>query len=212
MDILLDAWENEVDGEEIVATLAMAATPLLDYEFLLRVSERIDASSSDDERARLEDIRALVLEVQEQQQQNRTSVAQQTQAVLQEVLQASDTAAKLEELSDYIDENFLALLATQIQAAEQKGATAAVRRFTSVYEQALTLVQGNLPPELQLINQLLGAQDPSAARALLKENRQLLNKEFLASLSSLEAEMRSGNRSELADRLKSLRGQIALMI
>ena len=45
---------------------------------------------------------------------------QQVQALLQEVLQASDTEAALRQYAPAIDENFLALLAANIKAAEEK--------------------------------------------------------------------------------------------
>jgi hypothetical protein len=76
----------------------------------------------------------------------------------------------------------------------------------------LNIFQENLPPEIQLLNRLLDAPDEAAARQLLKENRSLLTKEFLDALKPLENEMRNNGRSEIADRLKSLRGQAALMV
>ena len=116
-------------------------------------------------------------------------------------------------LAQFIDEDFLGLLAANIQAAEQNGATGAARRMRDVYELALKVMQENLPAELRLINELLTAPDPSAARALLKENRELLTPDFSRIRSpDLEGDLRQNGQAELADRIKSLRGQIALML
>ncbi len=69
-----------------------------------------------------------------------------------------------------------------------------------------------MPAELRLVNELLTAPDSSAARKLLKENREMLTPEFVESISGLESELRQNGQADLADRLKSLRSQIALML
>ena len=40
----------------------------------------------------------------------------------------------------------------------------------------------------------------------------MLNKELVETMSRLEEQMREANRDEQADRLKSLRGQVSLML
>jgi hypothetical protein len=134
------------------------------------------------------------------------------QQVLQEVLQAPDLEEALRQYAEYIDETFLSVLAANIQAAQRNKATAAARRLQQVYDKAMALVQESLPPEMQLINQLLNAPDKAALTKLLQENRPKLNKEFISSLKVLETDMRDAGRDEVADRLKSLRAQISLMV
>jgi hypothetical protein len=69
-----------------------------------------------------------------------------------------------------------------------------------------------MPPELQLLNQLLTAPDEATMRQLLKENREMITREFVDSLKPIESEMRENGRPELADRIKSLRAQMTLMV
>lgn len=211
LETLLTVWRED-EGEQIVATLAVAAAPLLDYQFLMMLSERIEASEDDEERAELEQIRELVVEMQEQQRQNQAANAQQVQAVLQEVLQSQDPATTLRQHADYIDERFLSLLAANIQTAEERNATAAVARLRQIYDMAVSIVQENLPDDIRLMNQLLMAPDQAAMRALLKENRQLVNRDLVDSMTTLEAELRQSGQTELADRLKSVRAQVSLMV
>lgn len=211
IDLLLEAWQGE-DGREVVGSLAVALSPIFDYQFLMDVTQRMEAAEDEETRARLEELRALVLQVQERQKQSQAEQSQQAQAVLQEVLQATDVKAKLREMATYIDEGFLALLAAQIQTAEQNGATGAARRMREIYDEALGLLQESLPPELRLLNDLLSAPDDATVRTLLKENRDLLTPDFLSSLQPLEDEMRAAGRTEVADRLKTLRGQVSLMM
>jgi len=74
------------------------------------------------------------------------------------------------------------------------------------------VVQESMPPQMQLLNQLLTAPDKAALNQLLQEHRNLLNREFVETLKELEGQMRQSNRQEIADRIKSLRAQISLMV
>jgi len=67
--LLIDTW-NEEDGEAIVGSVAVAAAPALDYQFLMVLTERMDAAKDDDERASLEDLRDLIVQIQAEQQQS----------------------------------------------------------------------------------------------------------------------------------------------
>lgn len=215
LELLIEAWNAEGDGRQVVGTLVIAASGLFDYQFLMLLSERIGAASGD-ERTKLDELRQFVLQMQEQlaarQREEQQSVSQSAQAILQEVLQAPDAAAALRQHADEIDEDFLAFVAANIQQAERAKATAAVRRLRSIYEAALALLQENLPPELNLLNQLLTAGDDATVRRLVQENRTLVTRDFVESMKPLEQEMRDAGQKELADRIKTLRGQIALMV
>jgi hypothetical protein len=214
VDLVVDAWMAE-DGQQIVGTLAVAASQLFDYQFLMILSERIGGASTPEARKKLEELRQFIIQMQEQlaarQQQSQEAMAQQVQQLLQEVLQATDTEAALREHIDEIDETFLSFLVANIQQAERSKATAAVRRLRKVYDEAVKILQESMPADLQLLNQLLTAPDEATMRQMLKDNRATITPEFVESLKPLEAEMREGGRTELADRIKSLRAQMTLM-
>jgi len=211
LEKILTAW-RQTDGREIVGGLLGAIAPMFDYQFLMLVSQRIESESNPEDHARLEELRQLIVTLQEQQMQSRQTMVQQVQQVLQEVLQATDPVAKLREFADYIDENFLNVLAANIQAAQRNNSSAAARRLQQIYEQAMTIVQESMPDEMRLLNQLISAPDKATTNKLLQENRKSLTKEFVETLKELEGQMREGSRPEIADRLKSLRAQITLMI
>jgi hypothetical protein len=211
LDTLLRVWNDE-EGREIVGALAMAVAPLLDYQFLMLVSQRIESTADEVERKQLEELRQLIVAIQEQQTQSQQAIVQQVQQVLQAVLQAPDIAAALREYADYIDEAFLSVLAANIQAARRNNSAGAAKRLQQVYDQALSMLQENMPPEMRLVNELLSAPDKATLSRLLQQNRDKLNKEFVASLKMLETDMRDAERNEVADRIKSLRAQISLMV
>jgi len=213
--LIVEEWAEE-DGPQMVGALAVTTGFATDYQFLMLLSQQIDAATDVEVRSELMELRTFLLEIQEQaqeqQKQAQAEMAEEAQAVLQAVLQATDSAAALREHSEEIDEVFLALLAANIQAAERSGASAAMRRLTQIYQQALAIAQDKLPPAMRLLNQVLMAADDASARQLLRENRELLTPEFVENMKVLAQDMREGGRTDLADRMKSLRGQIALMI
>jgi hypothetical protein len=214
VDVATEAWMAD-DGQQVVGTLAVAAPQLFDYQFLMLLSERIGGAATPEERKKLEELRQFLVQMQEQlaarQQQSQEATAQQVQQLLQVILTANDTEAAIRENIEEIDDTFLSFLVANIQQAERAKATAAARRLRQVYDQAVRILQESMPPELQLLNQLLTAPDEAAARQLLKDNRAMITPEFVESLRPLEGEMRETGRVELADRIKSLRAQMTLM-
>ncbi|MEZ4674582.1 MAG: hypothetical protein R2932_10095 [Caldilineaceae bacterium] len=210
LDKILAAWQGE-DGDSIANGLISAVIPMLDYQFLMVVSERLETAGDEREREHLEALRQTILAMQEQQRAAQQQMAQQMQAVLQEVLQAPDLKAKLQEYAEIIDESFLQLLAANIQNAQRNNSTAAARRLQQVYDAAVELMRDQMPEEMRLLNELMSAPDKATVSQLLRDNRAKLTPEFSASMQAIEGELRSGGRKELADRIKSLRGQIALM-
>jgi len=68
-----------------------------------------------------------------------------------------------------------------------------------------------MPPEVQLLNDLVNAPDQATMRRLLDENRSAINREFIESLRQLEDDFRQRGNPELADRIKSVRAAATLM-
>ncbi len=215
VDLILDAWQGD-DGQQIVGSVAVGAAGLFDYQFLMALSEKIGAISDPEVKQKAQELREFLVQLQEQlaarQQETQQMMAQQAQALLQEVLGSTNVEETLREHLELIDENFLALIAANMQQAERSKATGAARRLRTIYEKAMALLQENLPDDLRLLNQLIGATDDATLRNLVKENRSKLTREFVDSLKPLEQEMRQNGRPEIADRIKSVRAQIALMM
>lgn len=65
--------------------------------------------------------------------------------------------------------------------------------------------------DVRILNELIAAPDKATLNQLLKENRTKFTPEFMASMQEVEGQLRDAGRREIADRLKSIRSQIALM-
>lgn len=211
LTLIVDTWQEE-DGEDLVGAVVAAAAPAFDYQFLMLLSERVDGEKDDETRARLEELRGLIVQIQTEQQQSQQAQMQQVQALLQEILQAEDPGAVMRQYAPAIDQTFLALLAANIKSAEENNATAAVSRLKQIYTIALKIFDESLPPEMRLMQQLAAAPDSAGVKKLLNENRELLTPEFVEMLGLAEEQIRGSGNAEQADKIKTIRGQVALMV
>ena len=209
---LVDYWLEGENGEAIATAVLNAAAGFTDYQFLLGLADRLENSTDPEERSALIAIRERTVEIGEQRSQSQQAAAQQVQAVLQEVLQAPDTDAALRENADRIDEMFLAVLASNIKQAEESKAAFAVQRLRTIYEKAVAILEERMPPEMKLLNQLLSAPDEGTMRRLLQDNRSNLSQEFVTALKGLEERFSAEGNTALAGRVRSIRGQAALLL
>jgi len=136
---------------------------------------------------------------------------QQYSTLLGEILAANDVEQALAENAAHIDQNFLSVLAANLQEAEKRGATAAVRRLQEVWDAAVAMINQATPPEVRLINELLLAEYPGETRKLLAESRALVTADFIAALGELAEQMETEGEPELATRLRQIRSQAQLM-
>jgi len=216
LDLLLEYWQTGEEGESIAMSLLSVARGMADYQFLLALTARIDATDDPEVRAPLLSLRELVVELAQQSQQGQSqsqeAMMQEVQAFLQEVLQSPNPEEMLQERKESVSEMFLAVLASNIEQAQEKNAEFAVKRLRSVYDIAVGILQEQLPPDLRLLNQLVSIQDEGEVRRMLQANRELLSKEFVESLRGLEERFRGEKNDQLAGRIKSIRLQAAMLI
>ena len=86
VDLVVQTWLGE-DGQQLVGTLAVVASQLIDYQFLMLLSERIGGADQAT-RPKLDELRQFLLQMQEQlaarRQQSQEAMVQQAQALLVE--------------------------------------------------------------------------------------------------------------------------------
>ncbi len=211
LDLLLEYWNQGEEGEAIVGSMLLMVPNLVDYELLLALSERLDQTSDVEERAGLVRLRELMANLLELRRQGPEAQLQRAQAFLTQVLQSSDPGATLREHPDQVDEVFLSLLAGSLEQARQNQATFAAKRLQQIYDTAMEVYLERMPEDVRFLNEILRVEDPSRRRQMLREHRDRLSPEFLESLRTLEEDLRSQGQQELADRVKAIRAEAALM-
>ena len=204
----------EAEDERVVDALVMAGRPLVDYSFYQNLAQRIEVaeqSGAAEEAQRLNGLRERILKFTEQLEQMQRAAIQQYSQILGEILGAADLDEALAERAAYIDQNFLSVLATNLQEAERRGATAAFKRLQEVWDKAVDLINAGSPPEMRLLNELLDADYPGGTRKLLAENRQSITPDFVESLAALADQMEADGAADLAKKLRQIRSQAQLM-
>jgi hypothetical protein len=188
-------------NETRLQALVSLARPGMDYQFFQLLSERIDRARGDG-RTRLIQIRDTLLELTreiDQQAQLRQQVARQ---LLDEVLRSPDPVQALEQNLPEVDNYFLQELNSAIQAARQAGDLEKIAKLQKLID--LIQSMSAAPPEVELIEALLDANDEQARRKLLEENRAQITPEFLDALTSIVSRVESNQDKELTERIRTI--------
>lgn len=209
LDALIDADEAKLP--EVIAE----HRPAIDYAFYEALTDRIDAARAAGdtaEAARLEARRDLVRETAEKMDREAQVLFEGAAQTLQQVLEAGDPRAALEQRRDQLGEAFLLVASVNAQQAEHAGDQALADRLHAIERMAVEVVQESLSPEERLIGQLLTAEKPQDATKLLRQNAAAINSDFVKRLNELGGEMDEAGRKELADRLRQLGREAASML
>jgi hypothetical protein len=140
---------------------------------------------------------------------------QESTVLLQELLSSPEPRSAVREHAAEIDDVFLAVLSANMQEAERRGAKAAVERMAMIYDEIMAMMEESMPPEVQLINDLLRAPYPDGTRALLQEHRAEITPEVIELMGHLadDMEQREGSESgQTAKRLRDIRAQAMLLV
>jgi translation initiation factor 2 gamma subunit (eIF-2gamma) len=178
LELIVDAADHEVR----LATLVSMARGGLDYGFFQLLSERIQRASGE-EQAKLSALRDDLLEMTHEI--DVMVKEQQTQAnqALDEILAAEDVEDATLKALEAINEIFLDVLRARIQAARKADDEALLNKLQRV---AGAIQKVSAPgANIQLIEDLIQAEDDEAIRRILDENADELTDEFTQFLYSL---------------------------
>ena len=203
------------DSDEATA-IAIAARPALDYKFFESLTARIEASQGA-ERDRLTKLRDELLDITQKIDQSARAGVEDAVKLLGEIINSPNPRTAARERLDEIDDVFMSVLAANMQRAEQAHNEALLERFEMVYDEVMFMVEDGLPPEVQLINNLLRAPYPDGTREFLLEHQAEMTPEVLELMNTMAAEMaqRADESPEFANtakRLKDIRTQAMLMV
>ena len=155
---------------------AVAANrPLIDYNFFMQLSERVDQSHDPAEKERLLTLRSKLVEITEKIDQLAQEAIGRATSQLSEVLRAENIEAKLQELHDDLDEAFLVVLSANIEQAKTQGREQIVQSLMRIYAHVVQMMESRLRPELQAMNELLRIDSSEERRARLRKEMQIYN-------------------------------------
>jgi len=209
------------DADEANA-IAFAARPLLDYAFFQALTERIE-SSQGAERDRLTKVREHLLDLTQKLDAAAEARVKQTTDLLQELINSPSPRSAVRDHIGELDETFMVLLSLNMQNAERQGRKDVLQRLMMVYDEIMAVLEESMPPEVQLVNDLLRAPYPDGTRALLRERQAEVTPEVLDLMDRLAEEavasaepdvegMEGPDRAEVAKRLRDIKAQAMLLV
>ncbi len=181
--------------------LIVSGRPLLDYLFFQSLTSRIESASDEGEQERLTALRAQVLAVRDRIDEDTRALYGERQALLRDLMLSDDPGTLARRRSLELDQAFSNVLAVELEKARAAGDTEAVKALEAVWGLILRLVEESLPPELQLFNRLMAAEDDAGIESLLQENRNLVTEHLVQFMEEAQASMREDGALETAERL-----------
>ena len=210
LDALIAGDKDEVEA------IAIAALPLLDYNFFQALSQRIDAAEGK-EREALEAKRDLILNVLDTLRRLEEEEIQAASRVADELIKAEDLDEAIRELAPMIDERVLNVLLADMRIAQEEGAHELAARIQTILEALQQTAVQSMPPTLALIFDLVDAEYPHETKKLLEEKRDLLDDTFFKLLETFMEDIeKSGSydpktRDELLRHLRNIATQAKLI-
>ena len=178
LDIFIEA-PNEARLQALVSLTRNG----LDYSFFQIITDRIEQSSGD-ERKKLEDLRAKILELNNQIDKAVEEQMKQADKMIEALLEAPDIArATAENIANFQNDVVIQVLEAKLREAQQKNDGARMQKLQQI---VVVLQQASAPPELEIVNELVDAagDDLTLAQAL-KAHENDLTEELTGMLASL---------------------------
>ena len=210
-ELLLKHVLANQEDEDIVNNLVLAGQRALSYQFFQLLTDAIEAQEKGGNQAaaqRLSAIRSNLLQLYDSLQQQSQQMLETATNTLQSILSAPDKEAAIQENLERIDDAFMYVLSARMAEAEEEGRTAEAQALSELYDLILQQAEGGLPPEIQLLNQLVRVETKAEQEQLIEENEELVSPELLLLLDRVLEQAQDTGQKELNGRLQSVKSLI----
>lgn len=195
------------EGEPELRGMVAVARPLVDYQFFLMLSHRIE-STTGEEGQRLRELRQRLLTlIQELDRETEVALARSSE-VLQAILESEDRRRAVRDHLADIDDLLLALLSANIRQAEAQGQVERAAKHREVWEAIVGVLEEAMPPHIRLINRLLNTEREQERQALMEEQDALITPEFLELMEAVTTDLAERGQPEAAERLRSAQAEV----
>lgn len=196
---LLDLLVEAPTETRLVALVGLARTGL-DYQFFQILSLRIEQATGE-EKTRLLTLREKLLDLTRQIDEEIQKQMDEAAKLLETILNAPDIEkATMEHMAEFNDA-FVNVIKSELQDAQQRQDG---DRFGKLQRIIRILQQASTPPEVELVEQLIGAADEEGRRQILEANSEMVTSEFLQLLNQLAVQSETeGQPAEVVNALQT---------
>lgn len=201
LDIVVKA-----ESDARLKALVNLARPGMDYQFFQLLSERIDRAR-DKGRQRLIELRRKLLEYTDEFDKRLQAKSEQASRLLESILSADDLREATYQNLPAVDDLFISVLTSQIEAARERGDLERLSKLNQILD---VLKEISKPSEeIAFIEDLIDAPDEQARRQLIEANREKITPSLLQTLSELLIQVQqSAQEKELVERLQAVTRQV----
>lgn len=211
IDQVLEKVEPLAGDADALAAMVLVNRPFFDYAFFQALTAKIDQAKASGDAARAErlaDLRALILEEASRQDRALQAAQQEDLELIEELVNSPDPQAALREQLGRVDTMFLNSLSTAIESARRQGDVARSARLDGLRQAILEILAEGMPPEMRLVNRLLGLESAQERQAALAQSAELLSDDLESLLQDLIAEMQEQGRADAAARLGTILAEV----
>jgi hypothetical protein len=222
---MVEALRTEPTREKLLELLIQASDeptrellitfgrPLLDYGFFQALTSRIESAADDAEPERLVALRTEILETRDRLDAETRAQYEERSALLRDLLLSDDPQDLARRRSQEIDQVFFNVLAANLEEAQAARNQEAVNSLQALWSLLLRMAEESLPPEIQLFNRLMTAEDAAEVDRLLEEGREFVTERLVRFMEETEARVRDEEgETETIQRLALVLGKAKGMV
>ncbi|GAB4456200.1 MAG: CpXC domain-containing protein [Anaerolineales bacterium] len=157
----------------------------MDYQFFQLFTERIEKAAGE-ERARLEALRAKLLELVSEADKQLEARYKQAQELVENILAQEDVVKAVQDNLPNITQDVVDIASQMLRQASERNDYVRMGKLQKMIE---TLHQASTPPEVEFIEHLLDAPDDAALENLLDANKDLVTDQLMETLIGLAAQV-----------------------
>lgn len=199
------------EGDAELRGITSVARSLLDYQFFLMLSERINSANGDEAR-RLGELRERLLTLTQEHDRQTEAALVRSSELLQTILESEDQEAAVRDHLSEVDDMLLALLSANIRQAEAEGQEERTAHLQAVWETIVGVLEETMPPQIRLVNRLLNTETEQQRQLILEEQNPLITPDFLELMEAMAADLTERGRAEAGEELQSIREEVATFL
>jgi hypothetical protein len=196
------------DSDLQVEAFVQMARPLMDYQFFLLLTEKLDAAAGD-EKTRLTELRASMQEIIagiDAQVNQRVEMARKNVDILVGIKE--NLPEVVVQNIQAIDDYFLQALALEMEEADKKKDNERLAKLKEIMEVVQDVLQAaSLGPDGVLLEALLEVETPEERKAVMEENADKITPEFIESVTGFMMQLENNKEEqskELKDRVRTI--------
>ncbi len=203
-EMLLEHLLRARDDELAMEAIAEAGSAALDYSFFVLMADRIEAAEKGGRPemvTRLQAMRGKLLTLTDRWEKARAARVDQIDRQLDALLKASNPEDAIQRLLPEVDELFLSVLSRRAETARKAGRHDVASSLEQLMNRIVEEIRTMIPPEIELINELVEQEDEASIRRLLGERQAELTPEVMKVLERLHDDLRSSGDGRLVKRV-----------